>query len=60
MLLPIPDFRLVQPPRRALRRSFLGEADGSVLERVLTGGGRIQPQAFLSASQSLRVKLGLE
>ncbi len=34
--------------------SFLGEAEGSVLERVLTGGGRVQPQASFSASQSLQ------
>ena len=39
--------------QRALRRSFLGEDEGSVLERMLTGAGRAQPHAAFSASQSL-------
>lgn len=39
--------------QRALRRSFLGEDEGSELERVLTGAGRAQPHAAFSASQSL-------
>lgn len=39
--------------QRALRRSFLGEDEGSALERVLTGAARAQPHASFSASQSL-------
>ena len=38
---------------RTLRRSFFGEADGSALERVLTGAGRVQPHSSFSADQSL-------
>ncbi len=36
-----------------MRRSFFGEADGSALERVLTGAGRVQPHSSFSADQSL-------